>query len=192
MKPAQLTRLLLAGYALLAFLSWIANVMMPEWQGHSLLSAESVRHLATHTVAYMAPWLLYAMMIGMVTGCIMAVRKCRQKAGYRLSPRVYVWIAVEVVLCVMICYWLSWHKGAPLRGIDGHIMSPQLLSIAPFLLLSMLIFLATITAWHTRAVSTWQDIYRMWVNGMKRILPYILPLLIGIHLIYTLIYVLGG
>ncbi len=191
MKPAQLTRILLICYPVLAFVTWIFSVMMPQWQGHSLLSPTNIRHLATHTVADTAPWLLYAAMVAVIVGNLRVISHTLSQAT---APKGKVWLYLlgEVLLLAAMIYLLVVQHGAALRGINGQMLSPQLIAIGPFLLLLILIILSTTAAWHLHAVTTWHESYRMWVRGLQQFLPYVIPLALAVHLAYTLGSIIWG
>ena len=192
MHPASLTRLLLLSYPVLAFVTWIASVMMPHWAGHSLLSPESMRHLATHSVGYTAPWLLYALLAAISIGNIRYIIRQKKTTPRTTHYTIYIYIAIEVVLCLGLVWLLMLQSDAPLRGIDGRWASPHSIAIAPTLALLLLILLTTLVARHIHTINTWREAYSLWLTGMKALVPYALPIALTAHLTHTIIYLLGG
>ena len=190
--PAQCTGILLSLYPVIAILSTIAKVMMPEWEGHALLSHESIRHLAANIVNDMAsPLVIYMLMSAIIVGNMFYFIKYFQELNNVSRKKITMYLLAEAIVFTVIVYLIACQTHAPLRGIEGNILSERFVTLLPFLILLAGIIMSTTCVCLITQIKSWTECYGVITKQLIRFTPWIIPLLLTLHIVATILYVLG-
>lgn len=197
-SSSHATLLLLCCYPAIAFLSWLAAIVVPQWDGHSLLSAEGLRHIATHTTqALTHPCLAILLLTAFAIRCAFCTKHYANTSDAKHTAKennlpampaptdanVYRWLAVEAILWLCLVTITCLLPDAPFRGIDGGLWTGALPQAAPYLLLLLVIILNTTwTCFHSGRRS-WKGVCSVWTEAMKAIAPFIIPAMLLFHVI---------
>lgn len=197
--------ILAIGQVLLVFLSWLINVIAPDFPIHSLLSSEGIRWFcSTFTENLSSPILVWMILFFMAYGAVTSsgVIKSDFKNGnasghsadmpYQFRRRHAIrMVVIEIIIAVCIMLFLSVVPHATLLNATGHLYPSSFSQIIIPYIMFVIIVCSLSYGLAFGTIRTISDAYKtltVGLSGLDKLIPlYIL----AVQLYYSLRFVLA-